>query len=42
MNGGEIGASASPDSSVRSEPEMSEKADTSNLISAGHESFDSC
>jgi len=40
MNGGEIGASASPDSSVRSEPETSEKADTSKLISAGHESFD--
>ncbi|KOO31513.1 saicar synthase-like protein [Chrysochromulina tobinii] len=40
MNGGEIGASASPDSSVRSEPETSEEADTSNLISAGHESFD--
>ena len=40
LTAGGIGASASPDSSVRSEPETSEKADTSKLISAGHESFD--
>ena len=40
LTAGGIGASASPVSSVRSEPETSEKADTSKLISAGHESFD--